>query len=98
MKREKEFKAYLKKNNKPTKYVGYCKNHIEIACGMDMDEIIVSHQNISMVRDNLKKIESSDNCINDYMVALNHYLQFAFERCGAATAAWRLLPHLLKEK
>ena len=47
---------------------------------MDMDEIIVSHQNISMVRDNLKKIESSDNCINDYMVALNHYLQFALEQ------------------
>ena len=98
MKREKEFKAYLKKNNKPTKYVGYCKNHIEIACGMDMDEIIVSHQKISMVRDNLKKIESSDNCINDYMVALNHYLQFAFERCGAATAALASATSSLKGK
>ena len=50
-------------------------DHIEKAFGgKDMDEIIVSHKNISMVRDNLKKIESSDNSINAYMVALNHYL------------------------
>ena len=81
MKREKEFKEYLEKNNITTKNVGYCRDHIEKAFGgKDMDEIIVSHKNISMVRDNFKKIESSEKSINDYMVALNHYLQFAFEQ------------------
>ena len=81
MRREKEFKEYLEKNKITTKNVGYCRDHIEKAFGgKDMDEIIVKHQNISRVYDNLKKIESSDNCINAYMVALNHYLKFALEQ------------------
>jgi hypothetical protein len=80
MKREKEFKKYLEDNKIPIKNIGYCKNHIEKAFGgMDMDDIIIRHQNISKARAKLKLIDKNDACVDDYMVALNHYLKFAFE-------------------
>lgn len=86
MRREKEFKEYLEKNKITTKNVGYCRDHIEKAFGgKDMDEIIVKHQNISMVHDNLKALGEPDSSINAYMVALNHYLQFAIEQGTAAS-------------
>ena len=82
MRREKEFKKYLEDNKISSQNVGYCKNHIEKAFGgMDMDDIIIRHQNISKVRAKLKLIDKNDDCINSYMAALNHYLRFAFE-CG----------------
>lgn len=88
MKREKEFKQYLEDNNKSLQNVGYCKNHIEKAFGgMDMDDIIISHQNISQVRAKLQKIDKNDGCIDAYMVALNHYLKFAFSYGKMSTLA-----------
>ena len=88
MKREKEFKEYLEKNKITTKNVGYCRDHIEKAFGgKDMDEIIVKHQNISMVHDNLKALGEPDSSINAYMVALNHYLKFAFTFSGLVESA-----------
>ena len=79
MKREKEFKDFLNRNKHHTKYAGYCKNHIEKAFdGRDMDEIISTHQNISEVRKKLEVIEKKKNSIDQYMTALNYYLQFAF--------------------
>ena len=81
MKREKEFRAYLQKNKISTKNVGYCRDHIEKAFGgKDMDEIIAKHQNISAVHNKLKGVGEPANSINVYMVALNHYLQFAIEQ------------------
>ena len=79
MKREKEFKDFLNRNKHHTKYAGYCKNHIEKAFdGRDMDEIISTHQNISEVRKKLEVIEKKKSSIDQYMTALNYYLQFAF--------------------
>lgn len=73
-----EFKAYLEKNGLPSKYFDYCDKIEQAFNGKDMDEIIVSHQNISKVRTQLKVITKSEGTIANYMVALNHYLKFAF--------------------
>lgn len=78
MKRENEFKAFLNKNKLPTKYSSYCKKIEEAFGGIDMDEIILSHQSISKVHDKLKTITKNDSSISQYMSALNHYLKFAF--------------------
>lgn len=43
-----------------------------------MDEIISTHQNISEVRKKLEVIEKKKSSIDQYMTALNYYLQFAF--------------------
>ena len=73
-----EFKAYLEKKGLPEKYFSYC-NRIEDAFkGKDMDEIILTHQNISKVRTQLHTITTNEGSIDNYMVALNHYLKFAF--------------------
>lgn len=56
MKRENEFKAFLNKNKLPAKYSSYCKKIEEAFGGIDMDEIILSHQSISKVHDKLKTI------------------------------------------
>ena len=73
-----EFKAYLEKKGLPEKYFSYC-NRIEDAFkGKDMDEIIITHQNISKVRTQLHTITTNEGSIDNYMVALNHYLKFAF--------------------
>ena len=83
MRREKDFERYLVKNNISKKNIGYCRDHIEKAFGgKDMDEIILSHQNISNVYKKLKAIEKNENSINAYMASLNHYLKFAFEQGG----------------
>ena len=82
MKRRAEFELFLHKSNKPLDYIHYCENVEKAFGGMDMDEIIISHQNISKVRAKLQKIDKNDDCIDDYMVALNHYLKFAFSYTG----------------
>lgn len=78
MKREDEFKVFLNKNKLPAQYCGYCKKIEEAFDGIDMDEIILSHQNISKVRDKLKTITQSTSSVSQYMTGLNSYLQFAF--------------------
>lgn len=78
MNRENEFAIFLVKNNRPTKYIGYCKRIEEAFEYKDMDCIIASHRNISSVRGKLKKsITKNDNSIAQYIVALNAYLEFA---------------------
>ena len=73
MKREMEFKAYLSKNGKHKAYADYCKTIEKAFGGMDMDEIVSSHQNISNVRCKLNLILSDTK---NYMSALNRYLEF----------------------
>lgn len=80
MKRKSAFEQYLKNNGLSTKYAGYCENHIEVAFNIDMDDIIVSHQNISRVRQKLENNGIKKNCVDQYMTALNYYLKFAFEQ------------------
>lgn len=96
MKREKEFIDFLTINKLPLKYVNYCKNHIEKAfAGMDMDEIIVTHQNISKVRKKLEIIEKEPNSIDQYMTALNYYLKFAFTK-NASHVISKADKHIIK--
>ncbi len=77
MKRELEFKMYLIKNNKNKKYITYCKNIEKAFGGLDIDEIISSHQKISKVQDNLRACGTGDGCIKSYMSGLNSYLTFS---------------------
>lgn len=79
MKRQVEFKAFLRTHNLPEKYLSYCEKIEKAFQGKDMDDIILSQQNLSKVREKLKKvITQSDNSISQYITALNSYLKFAF--------------------
>ena len=74
----KEFKIYLKSNGLPDKYFGYCRTIEKAFDGMDIDDIILSHKNITNVRKKLQTITTSKGSISCYITALNHYLNFAF--------------------
>jgi tetratricopeptide (TPR) repeat protein len=78
MRREYEFEAFLKKNNRSSKYMGYCEKIEKAFGGMDIDDIILSHQNISKVRKKLEAITSSSKTASSYISGLNAYLEFAF--------------------
>lgn len=77
MKREHAFRAFLRNNNKPEAYIGYCKTIEQAFGGKDMDKIIASHQNISKVRAKLSAITTSKKSIDNYMAGLNRYLEFS---------------------
>ena len=81
----KEFKLYLKSNNLPEKYFGYCQKIEEAFDGMDIDNIILSYKYISNVRNKLHTITASSGSISNYITALNHYLNFAFSATKLTT-------------
>ena len=77
MKREDEFKLYLKKNFKPktvANYLSYCKSIEKSMNNKDMDDIIVDYKMLSAVKDNLLLKGYSKG----YISGLNAYLKFAF--------------------
>ena len=71
-----EFKVYLLSNSLPKKYFGYCEKIEEAFGGMDLDDILSSHTNITDVRNKLQAITASKGSIDSYITALNHYLKF----------------------
>ena len=82
MKRKKEFRAYLQNrftnNDTIEAYISYCEKVEKAFGGKEIDEIIISHQNIANVRAKLSKITSSKRTIGDCITGLNRYLEFAF--------------------
>lgn len=79
MKRRAEFEMFLHKSNKPLNYIHYCENVEKAFGGMDMDQIISSHQNISNARTKLEKTFTSKRSASNYMSGLNRYLEFSVD-------------------
>ena len=79
MKRRAEFEMFLHKSNKPLDYIHYCENVEKAFGGMDMDQIISSHQNISKARTKLEKTFTSKRSASNYMSGLNRYLEFSVD-------------------
>lgn len=77
MKRENAFRAFLIRNSKSEAYINYCENVEKAFGGMDMDDIICSHQNISKARAKLEAMFPKKSSVDNYMAGLNRYLEFS---------------------
>lgn len=92
MKRELEFRAYLKKHKPRSEndYVCYCKR-IESAFGKEIDELIVNVQSISRIKEVLHTNGASAKHITSCISGFNAYLEFAFH-ATAPSAGGIILP------
>lgn len=86
MKRRAEFELFLQKSNKPLDYIHYCENMEKAFGGMDMDQIISSHKNISEARTKLEKTFTNKSSVKNYMSGLNRYLEFSVDAASPKSA------------
>lgn len=90
MKRRVDFEAFLRKKSKSLSYVrdniNYCENVEKAFGGMDMDQIISSHKNISEARTKLEKTFATKSSVKNYMSGLNRYLEFSVDAASPKSA------------